>query len=1226
MKELGKRPIRKFNPGTHQSYEEVKEQFVVRKHEFEIVMEVLRGNIDSSSCQHVLVVGSRGWGKTMLLARVVAELCTDDDLSSHLLSVRFMEESQEIFCLADFWLETLFYLSRDVATHDPEFASELRDTHVALSDRWQEQALEEYARAAVLEAATRLRKKLVLMVENFESLCENVDDDFGWKLRGALQSEPQIMLLATSTSRSEGLDDATQPFFELFRSVVLQRLNIDECRRLWQVVSGDTGKGRDIRPLEILTGGNPRLMIIVAGFARHRSLRQLMEELVKLIDDDTEYFRSHLEIFGKTERRVYISVIDLWRASSAGEIAARARMDVRKVSTMLGRLVDRGEVTVEGSGKRRLYAAAERLYSIYYKLRRERDEAAVIVNLINFMVAFYEVGELFQMSDLLTSEASESTVIREGIKRALVERSSVDDVYSNMEWSAIKKISDQAAASHHFMVELHLQEAINAAFRAKTFEKVIEITDKAFRSPTAGISGGLKSRDAWLLHRRAMASHELNDFQAAIAIYQEVIEHFRESDAPEFQIEAARALSNKGVAQARLGDFAAAIATWDLVVERFGEHEVLKLQVAVAGALGNKGIALGQLGDFVAAITAFGEIIERFGESEAPELRAVLTKALFDKGIAQEQVGDFGAALATWNEVVKRFSESEIPEHQLSVARALNNKEFALGQLGDHAAAIATSDEVVKRFSESEVPELQVAVARALGNKGVAQSQRGDFEAAIAAWDEVSERFGESDVPEIQAEVAKGLVDKAVTRRQLGDFEASIAVCDEVIERFSESEMSELKVEVARALANLGVTRRRLGDLEAAIAAWDEVSERFDESDVPALKVEVARALANKGVTRRLLGDFEAAIAAWDEVSERFGESDVPEIQAEVAKALGNRGIAQGQLGDLVAAISTCNELIERFGESEAPELQAEVARALGNKGVAHRQLGDFEAAIAAWDEVSERFGESEALELQVVVARALGDKGIAQSRLGDLPTAIATCDEAVERFGKSEAPKLQEEVARVLGKKGIVQDQFGDFAAAIATYDEVIERFGESTTLGIQVEVATALSHKGMGQIKIGRAEEALQTCKELERRLGVLTGNEAIELAWSTTEVRIKALLLQGRHQAAMDEFRSAYAEFDPSTETMIQMMIDVMLRLVPDLLAVGCSEHDLLEILSRDKTKSGMLLPLVVALRQRSGEVVREAAEILEIASDIRKKIEQKRRNAPDVNSVTQPSRKT
>lgn len=52
----------------------------------------------------------------------------------------------------------------------------------------------------------------------------------------------------------------------------------------------------------------------------------------------------HLEPLAKGERRVYVSLIDPWRPSSTGEIAGRARMDVRAVSTPLGRLVTNGLV------------------------------------------------------------------------------------------------------------------------------------------------------------------------------------------------------------------------------------------------------------------------------------------------------------------------------------------------------------------------------------------------------------------------------------------------------------------------------------------------------------------------------------------------------------------------------------------------------------------------------------------------------------------------------------------------------------------------------------------------------------------------------------------------------------------------------------------------------------------------------------------------------------------
>ena len=61
------------------------------------------------------------------------------------------------------------------------------------------------------------------------------------------------------------------------------------------------------------------------------------------------------------------------------------------------------------------------------------------------------------------------------------------------------------------------------------------------------------------------------------------------------------------------------------------------------------------------------------------------------------------------------------------------------------------------------------------------------------------------------------------------------------------------------------------------------------------------------------------------------------------------------------------------------------------------------------------------------------------------------------------------------------------------------------------------------------------------------------------------------------------------------------------IPRLIAVGASEHDLVEILSNDPTKSDALMPLTIALRQRMGVEVRAPTEMLEVAEDIRKQID-------------------
>ncbi|MDE0330752.1 MAG: tetratricopeptide repeat protein [Nitrospinae bacterium] len=606
----------------------------------------------------------------MLLARVAAEIRANDELARRLLPVRFMEESQEIFNMADFWLEALFHLARESAPHDSELAEELRTTHADLSAHWGDRSLEDRARAAVLGAADRLDKKLVLMVENLQSICESVDADFGWKLRGALQSEPKMMLLASATSRFESLDDAEQPFFELFRNICLEPLTTEECRLLWQAVSGDEVSGREIRPLQILTGGSPRLLVIVAGFARHHSLRQLMEELVTLIDEHTEYFRSHLEVLAKTERRVYLAVIDLWRPSSTAEIAARARMDVRTVSTMLGRLVERGAIIVEGSGRKRFYAAAERLYSIYYKLRRERDEAAIVENLIRFMVMFYNEEEQAEMFYKLDKEAAKSPLIREGIKRVL----------------------------HHLRIELQAKfetvKEINIALKMKAFEKVIETADQTLASPVASSSEFSDSDEAFLRHAKVSSYLGMGDFNAAITECNEILERFGNNDEPELQCWVAVTLINKGKARENLGNFERAIEAYDEVVKRFGKTNDTNLQVIVSNALLDKGNSLIKHGEFSRAIAPCNEILQRFGDINMPVIQEQVAGALLYKGIALGKLDDFMGAIEAYDELIERYVDNNAHDIQRWVIVALSEKSMHETQIGSADEALRTCGEL----------------------------------------------------------------------------------------------------------------------------------------------------------------------------------------------------------------------------------------------------------------------------------------------------------------------------------------------------------------------------------------------------------------------------------------------------------------------------------------------------------------------------------------------------
>ena len=1005
------RTIRKFNPGTFQSDEEVIEQFVVRKHELQIVTDTLRRNIGARSCQHLLIVAPRGRGKTMLLARGAAEIRTSKDLVDRLIPIRFMEESHEIFTIGDFWMEALFQLARAIRGNHADIAEELSETHADLASQWHSRDVAERVRATVLDTADRLDRHLVVMVENLQSLSSDVDEDFGWSLRQALQTEPKITLLATATSRFKGLDDADEPFYELFRIVHLDPLDTPACGRLMHALTGEERK--DIEPLRILTGGDPRLLVLIADFSLHRSFGELMQELVRLIDDHTDYFRSHLDSLPKSERRVYVALIDLWQPSTAGEIAARARMDIRKVSALLGRLVERSAISASGRGNRRYYAATQRLYSIYYKLRREHNEAAIVRSLVQFMVVFYRDEEVADILDQALADGALSPTVARELKGAI----------------AAEKPASEAEAGTTLATSVGGQPSTPDNQLARQLGQI--------DSPKLNVQA------ATALLNKGLMQSSLDQPEVAVGTYDELVRRFGHSDDPQLRVSVAMALLNKGQTLGMLDQSEAAVRVCDELVWRFGQSEDPELRVSVATALFYKGVAQGRLSQAEIAIQSYDELMRRFGESDNPQLRVQVAKALLNKGVAQGRLNQPEAAVQVYDELIRRFSRSDDPELNMSVAMALLNKGIARVRLDQPEAAVRAYDELMRRFGESDDPQLRTLVAKALINKGVTLGLLNQPEAAFATYDELMLRFGKSDNPQLRTHAAEALLNKGANQGRLDQLEAAVETYDELLRKFGDSDDLKQSVLVAEALLNKGVNQGRLDKPEAAVRAYDELVRRFGGSDDIQQSVLVAKALLNRGVTEELLDQLEAVVRTYDELVRRFGESDDPQLRVEVARALVNKGVAQGRQQEPEAAVGTYDELARRFGEGDDPQLCVLVAIAILNKGVTQNLLDQPEAAIGTYDELMRRFGGSDDPELRIAVAQTLFNRGLTQDRLHQPEAAAAAYDELVERFGESDDPKLHILVAKALLGKGVIHAHRSELNEMVTVCAAMILQFG---------------------------------------------------------------------------------------------------------------------------------------------------------------------------------------
>ena len=393
---------RTYNPG-FLTDDELAAAFCVRTSELESIVETLQENTGNSN-QHLIVIGPRGSGKTNLLLRVALEVRRQAEVADRLLPVVFSEESYSVSTCGELWLECLARLAAQESGADD--GRDLHATYQDLRGIQDEPTLAQRCLGAVLDVADRAGRRLVLVVENLNMLLgEMADPDAGWQLRKTLQTEPRIMLLGSATSRFAEIDDPDHALYDLFRIITLRPLDEQECATLWRAVSGANADRGMIRSLQILTGGSPRLMAIVARFGAKLSFPTLMSDLFDLVDGHTEYFKRHIEDLPPQERRVFVALADLWRPATTREIADRARIATSQCSAQLQRLAARGAVKVHGgTPRRKQYYLAERMYNVYYLLRRG-DPGRFVEALLRFMASFYSAPELSSIAGSMIVDA-----------------------------------------------------------------------------------------------------------------------------------------------------------------------------------------------------------------------------------------------------------------------------------------------------------------------------------------------------------------------------------------------------------------------------------------------------------------------------------------------------------------------------------------------------------------------------------------------------------------------------------------------------------------------------------------------------------------------------------------------------------------------------------------------------------------------------------------------------
>jgi tetratricopeptide (TPR) repeat protein len=529
------------------------ENFVARRNELGVLLNGLRDQARGGETRHEIIIGSRGMGKSSMLRRIAIGVMADDLLRAHFMPLKFREEQYNIISLDTFWRNCGEALAEWCEANDQKELAVRLDSEIA-SPAWRDA---EKAVIAFLDVCQKLGRRAVLLLDNLDLILGGLKGVDCWSLRRTLQSKNGPIVIGAAPHFLEQGGDRNAPFYEFFHPHILEPLSEAEllsCLRTLASLRKEAGAPvlvildrelERLRTLFTLTGGNPRVLVLIYQLLERAESATIFADLEALLEQVTPYYKARIEEYQSNQQRAVIDAIALnWDPITSNALSQASGIEITTISSLLNRLRKDGFVEeVARSGPRSGYQITERFLNIWYLMRHGTRRTKQRLRWLTLFLA-----KLFSTTDL--------------------ERMAAEAI----------GVSGQCDWHPYF------REAVIEAYREARRETLQKYGMGDEVAGWAGLTARLSDQPG-----SSPESEERGRDEEAAAVYDEVVERFGAATTPAPQEGVARALVSKGVALGRLGRDEEAAAVFDEVVERFGAATTPALQDRVARALVNKG-------------------------------------------------------------------------------------------------------------------------------------------------------------------------------------------------------------------------------------------------------------------------------------------------------------------------------------------------------------------------------------------------------------------------------------------------------------------------------------------------------------------------------------------------------------------------------------------------------------------------------------------------------------
>jgi DNA-binding MarR family transcriptional regulator len=363
------------------------------------LIEKLGRNATKRGGQHYLFIGPRGIGKTHFLTLVENAIEQSEKLRNLYTVIRFPEENNRILSFADLLLGIIDILA------EKDQAAEWRVLHQSLAAVEKDENIID----AIVPRLKRYRKEsgktLLLMVENLDSLFTEQmkkEQDIH-RFRSFLMDSPCAALIGTSPVYFPGIYSNKSPFYDFFDITPLENLSEDETVALirknleWEGCDNILKSFDEYMPkiyaLHTMTGGNPRLTVLLYELMAHDNLLDVKVQFQKLLDQISPFYQDRMKDLAPQERAL-LETIALMRDTprTPAAIAGRLRMKPQQASSLLKRMTEAGYLTVSENPqdkRSRFYRIKEGFFDLWLAMSESRLHRKRLNYLAQFFESYY---------------------------------------------------------------------------------------------------------------------------------------------------------------------------------------------------------------------------------------------------------------------------------------------------------------------------------------------------------------------------------------------------------------------------------------------------------------------------------------------------------------------------------------------------------------------------------------------------------------------------------------------------------------------------------------------------------------------------------------------------------------------------------------------------------------------------------------------------------------------